>query len=1166
LQLKQFKSKNMMTTFIHSILFGKKPRDVRDPLGKKPFFPRLSFAFLLLLFFSINGNSQVRYDTTNWRFSNPKQFGFTVMDLDFVDDNNVIAVGDNGGIAKSRDGGVTWTYGVFSFVNANGLWFKPILTDVHYITSTIAYAVGSGVTGVASSPFKQGVMIKTTDGGATWSQVNNPLNTNQKNAYTCWFVNQNVGYIGGDWNTADSIPKVYFTNNGGANWDSLVSPSGTQTRLGYITNPNLPAQTFTVTGKAKEIRRIMFLDQNTGYVSGNAAHTSFSAPVVPVPNANTSTCLPTGTFTNAINAVSLVWKFSNGTLIDYSTTKERLGYDGVPSPAAGPITCTSRYITPGPGTQVYSAMHIINDSAILLISSNNNVVLRVYTGKNDSTLNVATGLKETGRYEILNATGLPTGYPTIPAVNPLFSFQQPREIRKASNGKLFVPVGSPVISPINRMMTSVDTGRTWREERNLPTGRTYSNFGPQAIDIAPNGKFLVAGTSGVVADSIPGGTWSSTYVFVSAAGERIEFADCNNGMIAGTGGNITVTTDGGKTWVDKSNAGIGGGGFSIFGMAYPTTSKAYFAVNNGVVYSSTDRATTLDPAYTNSAFQMRDVAAIGNDTVWVVGNNTSAIPAASRTSKVFRSVDGGLTWTVNGNFPVGSLSQTFTEIEFPSRQVGYVAGNRDTIWKTTDAGATWFKLPLPSPGNPISISNINDMFALDDNTVFLVGFGFGATTRNVVYKTTDGGNTWTDINSNIGLLMGASIGGSQGNSTVMFHDANNGYVCSGTGSLFKTTNGGTSWTLDYAPSGGFVAMAFAPKKVPAAISFANRKLFLTAAPAIMEYGNPTDVNVNTTETVTNATCTNLTAGSITINATGGLAPYTYSINGGAFQSSNLFTGLTQGAKTITIKDAFCGTLTKTVIVGFTDNLVLTTNRDTAVCSAEPVPMLASTNGTGASFAWTPTAGLSNPAISNPVATVTANAAYTVTATLNGCIRSNTVNIVIRPKPIISAGPDKTIVDGDKVTLEGAAIAPVFMTWTPSATLTFANTLNPVAKPNITTTYTLLVRNGENCTSTDDMIVTVIPYCAKVMDAFTPNGDGTNDRWIVSNGTACYTQVSVSVFNRYGGEVYKNANYQNNWEGIYNGKPVADGTYYYVVTYKLINGHSITLKGDVTILR
>jgi hypothetical protein len=36
--------------------------------------------------------------------------------------------------------------------------------------------------------------------------------------------------------------------------------------------------------------------------------------------------------------------------------------------------------------------------------------------------------------------------------------------------------------------------------------------------------------------------------------------------------------------------------------------------------------------------------------------------------------------------------------------------------------------------------------------------------------------------------------------------------------------------------------------------------------------------------------------------------------------------------------------------------------------------------------------------------------------------------------------------------------------------------------------------------------------------------------------------------------------------MYKGKPVADGTYYYAITYRLINGISIPVKGDVTILR
>jgi gliding motility-associated-like protein len=86
-----------------------------------------------------------------------------------------------------------------------------------------------------------------------------------------------------------------------------------------------------------------------------------------------------------------------------------------------------------------------------------------------------------------------------------------------------------------------------------------------------------------------------------------------------------------------------------------------------------------------------------------------------------------------------------------------------------------------------------------------------------------------------------------------------------------------------------------------------------------------------------------------------------------------------------------------------------------------------------------------------------------------------------------------------------------------------------------------------------------------MNAFTPNGDGMNDKWIVTNG-GCVKEVKVAVYNRYGNVVYSNNNYSNDWDGNYKGRPVADGTYYYSVTYQTITGRFITITGDVTILR
>lgn len=1136
-------------------------------LRQQPLSLLLLLLFLLPVFTSGQG-----YNTTNWKFSNPKQFGFTVLDLDYFDNNNVIAVGSDGGIAKSTDGGTNWTYGPFTYLTPQGQQTKSTFNDVHYITANVAYAVGD-----------RGSMAKTIDGGVTWTFVNTPLFVNSKNINACCFLDANKGYIGGQNNgTVDSLPKLYFTLNGGATWDSIAAPAANGvTRCGYINNVNIPSVLLPVDAKLKEIYRIEFLNNNLGYICGTAS------PLFPTVsrNAVAATCLPsTGNLTTGAHTAALLWKFENGTLTDYSISKERIGYTGINT---NTVTCTTGFGNLTPAAQTYRAMNIINDSMIVMMSFNNNTVVRVRTGVNDRTANVNNGgAFEKGRYEVLNfpfpPTGGPNAGPPIPAVQNLFASNPYHMLRNAS-GTLVTGSFSNIGGP-GWLWTSTDTGRTWLQNRVYPQGRNWSNgAAAPALDIAPNGKLLVMGNNGVVGDSANGGAWNSNYLTIplSASYNDMEFADCNNGIAAG-GSSITVTTDGGQTWIDRANAALAGLFANVTSVTYPQVNKAYFTTNIGTIYRSINQGVNLTPAFIDNyggTSVINDLASVGNDSLWACGAQQTSVTSAQRFGLVYRSFNNGASWDTVKVGPLGITGTqaqqfvTFRGIEFPSRTVGYICGNRGAVYKTTDAGATWTNIsPFPALNiSPTGFANnavsYTDILALDNNTVFVVGNMFTSANNRRIYKTTDGGATWTDISSNIDLLSGGNLNG------ILMHDANNGYVVVPGGVLYKTTNGGTSWTMDLAPTASlFTALAFAPKTVPPAISMINRKLFvsgpnLNGAP-LMEYGNPANIAVNSTETITNANCSNPSGGSITINATGAIAPYTYSINGGAFQTSNTFTGLTQGPKTITIKDAFCGTLTKTVNVGFTDNLTISANNDTLVCAGAPVPMLA-TSTAGASFSWSPAGGLSNPNISNPIATLNAGLSYIVTATLNGCVKKDTVNIGIKPNPQINAGPDKTIVSGDAVSLEGSVATGTIaqtISWAPSATLTGSNSLTPVARPTVTTVYTLTILDNNNCTSTDAATITVIPYCVKVMDAFTPNGDGKNDLWLVTNGAPCAGQISVSVYNRYGGLVYRNENYQNNWDGTYNGKPVADGTYYYQISYRLINNNPVVMKGDVTILR
>ena len=84
---------------------------------------------------------------------------------------------------------------------------------------------------------------------------------------------------------------------------------------------------------------------------------------------------------------------------------------------------------------------------------------------------------------------------------------------------------------------------------------------------------------------------------------------------------------------------------------------------------------------------------------------------------------------------------------------------------------------------------------------------------------------------------------------------------------------------------------------------------------------------------------------------------------------------------------------------------------------------------------------------------------------------------------------------------------------------------------------------------------------QVANVFSPNGDGVNEVWTVTN-IQNYPDNEVVLINRWGSEVYKTKSYQNNWSG----SNLTDGTYYYVLRVKICDGTYKTQKGYVMIMR
>lgn len=328
-------------------------------------------------------------------------------------------------------------------------------------------------------------------------------------------------------------------------------------------------------------------------------------------------------------------------------------------------------------------------------------------------------------------------------------------------------------------------------------------------------------------------------------------------------------------------------------------------------------------------------------------------------------------------------------------------------------------------------------------------------------------------------------------------------------------------------------------------------------------GSATNLTLTGTPTATNCSNNN---GVVTLTASGGSTPYQYSLNNGPFQNSNVFSGLAQGTYSFVVKDAQgCTSNPVSVTVGLQNNLTLTVNGNATICRG--ASFTPSVQSNAATFNWTPVNGVSLPGSATPTLSPQTTTTYTVTGTLGACTLSRSFTLTVSEGATANAGPDANLIAGDTYQmLATASVGSYLWTSVPAAgALSATNVLNPTATPAVTTTYTLTVTSSQGCVASDDMTITVLPYCVNVMEAFTPNGDGINDKWLVTNGN-CLSNARAQVFNRYGSKVFESNDYKNTWEGTYKGKPLADGTYYYVISFRLVNGREVVLKGNVTILR
>ncbi len=112
---------------------------------------------------------------------------------------------------------------------------------------------------------------------------------------------------------------------------------------------------------------------------------------------------------------------------------------------------------------------------------------------------------------------------------------------------------------------------------------------------------------------------------------------------------------------------------------------------------------------------------------------------------------------------------------------------------------------------------------------------------------------------------------------------------------------------------------------------------------------------------------------------------------------------------------------------------------------------------------------------------------------------------------------------------------------------------------------LVVYNNAGCTDTScqSVSVVVVPG-ADVPKAFSPNGDGLNDR-IYVRGYGI-TKMTWRIYNRWGQVVYLGTDISEGWDGKYKGKLQAQDVYHYTLDAEFSSHDRVSKKGDFTLLR
>lgn len=184
--------------------------------------------------------------------------------------------------------------------------------------------------------------------------------------------------------------------------------------------------------------------------------------------------------------------------------------------------------------------------------------------------------------------------------------------------------------------------------------------------------------------------------------------------------------------------------------------------------------------------------------------------------------------------------------------------------------------------------------------------------------------------------------------------------------------------------------------------------------------------------------------------------------------------------------------------------------------------------------------------------------YIISREFPFCVQTDTFTLSHKPPPILDLGTDSLICKIDTIILDVSEEQTSFK-WEDGSE-------EPIRLINQPSTYT--VEGWLNGCYGKNSIDIELEYCDSdlIMPiVITPNGDLKNEVFvpISSNGIV---DINLSIYNRYGVELFTSNSFDLAWDGTTNLAPVPSGEYFCIVRYRDKNGQYSTIKGTLSVIR